>query len=66
MMTLKILDDHLKDNEFLAGDYSIADIGCYPYVHLAPEGEIDLECYASVMSWIERIQSQPGYISMDE
>ncbi|MGB3729483.1 MAG: glutathione S-transferase family protein, partial [Thermodesulfobacteriota bacterium] len=43
MMALKILDDHLKDNEFLAGDYSIADIGCYPYVHLAPEGEIDIE-----------------------
>jgi len=40
MMTLKILDDHLKDNQFLAGEYSIADIGCYPYVHLAPEGEI--------------------------
>ncbi|GJM15459.1 MAG: glutathione S-transferase [Thermodesulfobacteriota bacterium] len=66
MMTLKILDDHLKDNEFLVGDYSIADIGCYPYVHLAPEGEVDIECYASLMSWIERIQSQPGYISMDE
>lgn len=66
MMTLKILDDHLKDNKFLAGDYSIADIGCYPYVYLAPEGEIDIEAYSSVMSWIERIQKQPGYISMSE
>jgi len=66
MMTLKILDDHLKDNEFLAGNYSIADIGCYPYVYLAPEGEIDIEGYSSVMSWIERIQAQPGYISMED
>ena len=66
MLALKILDDHLRDNEFLAGDYSIADIGCYPYVHLAPEGEIDIEAYPWVMSWIERIESQPGYIPMDE
>ncbi len=65
MMALKILDDHLKDNEFLAGDYSIADIGCYPYVHLAPEGEIDIEAYSSVMSWIESIQFVPVYIAMD-
>ena len=65
MLALKILDDHLKDNQFLAGEYSIADIGCYPYVHLAPEGEIDIEAYSSVISWIERIQSQPGYIAMD-
>jgi len=66
MMTLKILDDHLRDNEFLVRDYSIADIGCYPYVHLAPEGEIDIEAYSSVMSWIERIEAQPGYISMED
>jgi len=65
-LALKILDDHLHDSEFLAGAYSIADIGCYPYVHLAPEGQIDLSAYPSVMSWCQRIQSQPGYISMDE
>lgn len=64
-MTLKIMDDHLKDREFLAGSYSIADMGCYPYVHLSPEGGIDIEAYSSVMSWIERIQAQPGYIAMD-
>lgn len=66
MMALKILDDHLLDNDFLAGNYSIADMGCYPYVNLAPEGDIDIEAYSSVVSWIERIQSQPGYIAMNE
>ncbi|MCK5709093.1 MAG: glutathione S-transferase family protein [Deltaproteobacteria bacterium] len=66
ILALKILDNHLLENEFLAGDFSIADIGCYPYVHLAPEGEIDLSAHPSVMSWCQRIESQPGYISMDE
>jgi len=66
ILALKILDNHLLENEFLAGDFSIADIGCYPYVHLAPEGEIDLSAHPSVVSWCQRIESQPGYISMDE
>ena len=66
MLALNILDDHLKDKEFLAGDYSIADIGCYPYVHMAPQGQIDLEAYSCVMSWCERVEAQPGYVSMDE
>lgn len=66
MQALKILDDHLQDNEFLAGGYTIADMGCYPYVHLAPEGEVDIEAYSNVTSWIDRIQSQPGYISMED
>ncbi len=66
MMALKILDDHLQDMDFLAGEYSIADIGCYPYVHLAPEGNVDIEAYSNIMSWIERIQSQPGYVSMED
>jgi glutathione S-transferase len=65
-LALKILDDHLLEKEFLAGDYSIADIGCYPYVHLAPEGGIDLSAYPEVESWCRRIESQPGYISMEE
>jgi len=61
-----VLDERLAGHEYLAGDYSIADIGCYPYIHLAPEGEIDLSAYPSVMSWCQRIESQLGYISMDE
>ncbi len=63
---LKIMDDHLERNDFLAGAYSIADIACYPYVSLAPEGGIDLAPYPSVMMWCDRIRSQPGYVSMGD
>ncbi|MGH7890285.1 MAG: glutathione S-transferase family protein, partial [Thermodesulfobacteriota bacterium] len=35
---LGILNSHLEKNEFLAESYSIADIGCYPYVNMAEEG----------------------------
>ena len=63
---LSVLESHLSQNEFLAGAYSIADIGCYPYVELSPEGGFDLTPYSSVLSWCERIKSTPGYIWMDE
>lgn len=62
---LSVLDDYLSQNEFLAGGYSIADIGCYPYVLLSPEGGFDLTPYKAVVSWIERIKSTPGYIDME-
>jgi glutathione S-transferase len=63
---LKVMDDHLERNDFLAGSYSIADIACYPYVNLAPEGGIDLSPYPSVILWCDRIRSQPGYLSMED
>ena len=63
---LKVLDEHLSRHEFLAGDYSIADIGCYPYVLLSPEGGFDLLPYGSVLSWMDRVRSTPGYIGMED
>jgi glutathione S-transferase len=63
---LLILENHLGKNPFLADSYSIADIGCYPYVNIAEEGEISLSPFPAVQDWCERIRSQPGYVSMDD
>ena len=35
---LKVMDDHLERNDFLAGSYSIADIACYPVRKPGPRG----------------------------
>jgi len=62
---LTLLDQQLSRQNRLATDQpTIADIACYPYVILAPEGEIDLAPYPFVLSWIDRIQAIPGYIAM--
>src|SRR3970040_1747343 len=53
-------------HNFLAGSYSIADIGCYAYVHTAEEGEVSLSPFPAVLSWCDRIRSQPRYISMED
>ena len=62
---LKILDDRLSEKPWLAGDdLTIADIACFPYIGLAPEGKINLDSYPNVITWLERIKQLPGYLSM--
>ena len=60
---LRLLDDHLAEQEFFVGGrYTIADIAMYGYTHVAHEAGIEMEPYANVRAWFERVQQQPGYI----
>jgi glutathione S-transferase len=60
---LRLLDDHLATRDFFVGGrYTIADIAIYGYTHLAHEAGIDMEPYANVRAWFERLEQQPGYI----
>jgi glutathione S-transferase len=60
---LRLLDNHLAEREFFVGGrYTIADIAIYGYTHLADEAGIDMEPYANLRAWFERVEQQPGYI----
>jgi glutathione S-transferase len=62
---LDVMEQRLAAHQWLALDrLTIADIGCFPYVALAPEGEIALDAYPNVRGWIGRIKSSPGFIGM--
>jgi glutathione S-transferase len=62
---LEVLEQRLAAHEWLALDHlTIADVGCFPYVALAPEGGIALDPYPGVLRWIERIKRQPGFVGM--
>ena len=61
---LELLDAHLAAREFFVGGrYSVADIGIYGYVHVAGEAGLDLQPYPALRAWLERVQSQPGYVN---
>ncbi|HYM64595.1 MAG TPA: glutathione S-transferase family protein [Gaiellaceae bacterium] len=61
---LGILERHVAADEFLvAGRYTVADIGLYAYAHVADQGEIDLEPFPAVRAWLERVESQPGFVN---
>jgi len=60
---LAILDRHLADRSFLAGDrYSIADIAVFAYSHVAEEAGIDTSGHPSFHAWLDRVRAQPGFI----
>lgn len=62
---LAVLDAHLKTSKWLAGGGpTIADIACFPYVALAPMGDIPLTPYPNVLAWIARIKALPGFVGM--
>ncbi|UVL77469.1 glutathione S-transferase [Pseudomonas putida] len=62
---LKVIDAALAKAPFLAGSTpTIADIANYSYIAHAPEGNVSLEPYANVRSWLARIESLPGFVPM--
>ena len=61
---LKILDNHLAKNNFITGEYSMADIACYGQIYPASEGGIDLSKFPNITSWQKRVEKEPGYVEM--
>ncbi len=62
---LQILEDHLKNHDFLVGDkYSIADIALFAYSHKAEMGGFDLTRFPAMLNWIKRIENTPGFVVM--
>ncbi|TYC84938.1 glutathione S-transferase family protein [Novosphingobium sp. BW1] len=56
----EVMDIHLADNEFLAGDYSIADIACFPWVRGHDWACIDMEGLPHLRRWFENIGERPA------
>lgn len=64
---LTVMEKHLSKHQFLVGErYTIADIGLFAYTHVAGEGGFDLTKFPAIQAWIERIQSQPKYITIQD
>lgn len=60
-----ILETHLAMHHWLVGERpTIADLACYPYLALAPEGKFETSGYAAVQRWFARIEALPGYLAL--
>lgn len=55
-----VLDRRLAAREFVAGDYSIADMAIWPWVSRYEWQEIDLVAFPNVRSWYLRIAERPA------
>ena len=61
---LDVLEAWLSEHDFLAaGRYTVADIANYAYTHVAHETGIDMSGRPAIAAWIERVESQPGFVN---
>ncbi len=55
-----VLDKRLEGREFIAGDYSIADMACYPWAAAHEWHYIDLAQFGNVRRWHDAIKARPA------
>jgi glutathione S-transferase len=62
---LAALDRGLSDGrDFITGgDYSVADIALYGYVHCAGDAGANPRDHGNVAGWLERVEAQPGFVN---
>jgi glutathione S-transferase/GST-like protein len=56
----EVLDGHLAANEYLAGDYSIADIANWSWVHTHEWPGIDIAGLPNLQRWMDAVGSRPA------
>jgi GSH-dependent disulfide-bond oxidoreductase len=66
---LDVLDRHLAANEWMAGEYSLADMAIYAWYGNLVLGRaynaaefLDVESYKQVLAWAKRIDARPAVI----
>jgi GST-like protein len=55
-----VLESRLNVAEYLAAEYSIADIACWPFIAVVEIIGINLEEFPSVLRWTQAIRARPA------
>jgi GST-like protein len=56
----RVMDGHLKTNEFLAGDYSIADIANWAWVRTHHWSGVPVDAFPHLQRWMAVIRARPA------
>ena len=56
----EVLDGHLGDSEWLAGDYSIADIANWCWVRTYKWSGVSIDGLDNLQRWLDAMRDQPG------
>ncbi len=57
-----VVDKRLHDRPFLTGEYSIADIACFPWMQGYERHGINIEEFVCVKHWLESIRARPAVV----
>ena len=55
-----VLDAQLADKEYVAGDYSIADMAIFPWCRLYKRQRQRIEDFPNVLRWFETVAARPA------
>ena len=55
-----MLDSHLAHHEYLADEYSIADIATWPWVRIYDWSGISIEGLPHLQAWMDRMAEKPA------
>jgi GSH-dependent disulfide-bond oxidoreductase len=55
-----VLNRHLKDHEYLAGDYSIADIANWTWVRTHKWSGVEVDDLPNLQRWLKQIAARPA------
>jgi glutathione S-transferase len=56
----EVLDGRLRENEWLAGDYSIADIANWSWVSIHSWAGVEVDGLDGLIRWKDAIKERPG------
>jgi GSH-dependent disulfide-bond oxidoreductase len=57
-----VLDSQLEGKDFIAGDYSIADMACYPWIVPYEAQQQNIENFPHLKRWFEAIAARPAVV----
>lgn len=55
-----VVDHRLRDAEFLAGSYSVADVACFPWMRHHRRFQVDIDDFPHVARWLGAIAERPA------
>lgn len=62
---LQVMEEHLEKQQFfVGGQATIADIALFPYTFMAEQGGYKLSPYPAIEAWLKRIQKLPGFLPL--
>jgi len=56
----EVMNGHLRQHDYLAGDYSIADIATWPWVRIHNWSGVSLDGLQYLSSWLQRVGQRPA------
>ena len=55
-----VMDKHLSDKEYLAGDYSIADIANWSWVRIHDFAGVSIDEFEHLKRWLDQLEARPA------